>query len=206
MKSEDIDWKILRGSSIIFVLTLVISGSLVFGSHYFRQQMQQEFARANAEFRSISSRYLAVDEEEKLIKNYFPQFIKLYEEGIIGSERRLNWVEVLRESGDEIRLPSLVYQIDSQQVFTPAFPLTMGKFKLYSSTMSLNMQLLHEGDLFRILDRLDEDARGSFSLSTCTIKKSGSEIMINPEAANISATCDLQWYSIRLADGTIIEV
>ena len=147
-----------------------------------------------------------VDEEEKLIKTYLPSFIKLYEDGIIGSEHRLNWVEVLRESGDEIRMPSLVYQIESQEVFTPAFPLDMGKFKLYSSTMSLNMQLLHEGDLFQILDRLDEDARGSFSLSSCNILQSGSDIMNDPGAANISVRCELQWFTIRLANGTKIEV
>jgi len=207
MKSENtIDWKILRGSIIIFVLSITVSGSLAYGAFYFQRQMQLEFNRANAEFHTISNRYLAVDEEEKLIRSYLPRFVELYQSGVIGDEQRLNWIEILRSAGDEIRLPSLSYQIDSQQVFTPAFPLTMGNYRLYSSTMLLNMQLLHEGDLFRIIEALNENAKGSYSLSSCTITQSSTEISDSPNASNITARCELLWYTIRLADGRQIEV
>ncbi len=65
MKSEDIDWKLLRGSLIVTVITITISSSLLFGAFYFRDQMQIEFNRTNAVFRSISNRYLAVDEDRR---------------------------------------------------------------------------------------------------------------------------------------------
>ena len=55
--------------------------------------MLLEYNRANAAFQSISSRDLAVDEEEKLIRSYLPDFVKLHESGVIGDEQRLNWVE-----------------------------------------------------------------------------------------------------------------
>jgi hypothetical protein len=206
MKSDDIDWKILRGSLIIFTLTVIVSGSLVYGGLYFRSQMQLEFNRSNAAFQSISSRYLAVDEEEKLIKNFLPRFVELYNSGVIGNEQRLNWIEVLRDTGDEIRLPALSYQIDSQQVFTPGFPLNLGKYRLYSSKMTLNMSLMHEEDMFRILDKLGQEAKGIFSMVGCTIDPSGFVISESANAANVSARCDLQWYTIRLADGKPIEV
>lgn len=206
MKPEIFDWKLLRGSLIFFLISLCVSTSLVYGGYFFKERMELEFNRANAAFRSISSRYLAVDEEEKLIRSYLPRFIDLYESGMIGNEQRLNWVEVLRAAGDEIRMPSLSYQIESQQVYTPDFPLNMGKYRLYSSKMSLNMQLLHEGDLFRILDELDLHARGNYSLSSCSINQTLTEITDNPDAGNISARCDLQWFTIRLADGRQVEI
>ncbi|MGK0296418.1 MAG: hypothetical protein ACI9XC_000006 [Gammaproteobacteria bacterium] len=206
MSTNDIDWKILRGSLIVFILTIIVSSSLIYGGYFFTQKMQAEFNRTNVAFMSISNRYLAVDEEEKLIRNFLPRFVGFYNEGVIGKEQRLNWVEVLRDTGEEIKLPSLSYQIDSQQVFTPGIPLTLGKYKLFSSKMSLTMQLLHEGDLFRIFDKLEEDAKGLFSISKCSITPSASSNSGNTNAANINAQCDLDWYTIRLADGQPIEV
>ncbi len=205
MKARDIDWKILRGGLIALTVSLAVSSSLVYGGNYFRTQMLQEFNRANAQFRSISSRYLAVDEEEKLIRTYLPRFVELYKRGVIGTEQRLNWIEMLRTSGEEMRIPSLSYQIESQQVYNPAYSLNMGRFRLYSSKMSLNMTLLHEGDLFRLLAVLDEKVQGRYSLASCRISQAASEITDNPDAGNIMVRCDLQWYTIRLADGKPID-
>lgn len=206
MKPAIIDWRILRGSLILLLLSISISGALVYGAGYFRQQMLLEFNRANAQFRSISTRYLTVDEEEKLIRSYLPNFVQLYQGGIIGDEQRLNWVEVLRATGDEFSIPSLSYQIESQQVYTPGYPLTTGRYSLFSSMMMLNMQLLHEGDLFRILEKLNEGAKGSYTLTSCNINQSVATISDNPNAGNITVRCELQWFTIRLSDGTKIEV
>jgi len=206
MKSEIIDWKILRGALILLVLSISISGSLVYGANYFRQQMQMEFNRANAAFRAISTRYLTVDEEEKLVRSYLPRFVQLYQGGIIGNEQRLNWIEVLRAIGDEYKIPSLSYQIESQQVYTPGYPLNMGRYRLNSSNMLLIMQLLHEGDLFRIFEKLNENAKGSYTLKSCNISQSVQGISEIGNAANVLVRCELQWFTIQLADGTQIEV
>jgi len=201
-----IDWKLLRGSIIVLVLSLSVSASLAYAANYFQQQMLREFNTANAAFRSISTRYLTVDEEEKLVRSYLPRFVQLYQNGIIGNEQRLNWVEVIRATGDEYGIPALSYQIESQQVYTPGYPLNLGRYSLHSSKMLLNMQLLHEGDLFRIFEKLDENAKGSFTLTSCSVNQSVQSITDSPNAGNISVRCELQWFTIRLADGSQIEV
>lgn len=206
MTPQIIDWKLLRGSIILLVLSISVSASLVYSANYFQQQMLREFNAANAAFRAISTRYLTVDEEEKLVRSYLPRFVQLYQRGIIGNEQRLNWVEVLRATGDEYRIPALSYQIESQQVYTPGYPLNLGRYSLYSSKMLLNMQLLHEGDLFRIFEKLDENAKGSFTLTSCNVSQSVQSITDSPNAANITVRCELQWFTIRLADGRQIEV
>lgn len=206
MKSENIYLKVLGGSIFVFTISILLSGAMAWGAWYFKKQMLLEFNRANAAFQSISSRYLAVDEEEKLIRSHLPDFIHLYENGIIGDEQRLNWIEVLRSIGTDLNLPSLSYQIESQQPFTPPYPLSLGKFKLFSSKMLLNMQLLHEGDLFRIFEKLDAEARGSYSISSCTISQNTTEISGEPDAVNISARCEIMWFTIKLADGKPIKV
>ena len=111
MKSENIYLKVLGGSIFVFTISILLSGAMAWGAWYFKKQMLLEFTRANAAFQSISSRYLAVDEEEKLIRSHLPDFIHLYENGIIGDEQRLNWIEVLRSIGTDLNLPSLSYSL-----------------------------------------------------------------------------------------------
>ena len=206
MKRNDIDWSILRLSLIIFFICTILSGSLIYGSFYFKDKMLNEYNHNNAMFRSVSNKYFAVDEEEKLIKKFYPVFVQLYNEGVIGRELRLNWVETLRQAGEEIDISSLSYEIKSQELYTPAFPVMMGKYSLFRSVMNLNMQLLHEGDLFRLLEILDQKAKGAYNIENCKITSTSIKILEAPGSANLSAMCELIWHSIKLADGTELKV
>ena len=205
MKYSDIDWKILRGAIATLVISISISGTLIYLSMYFQDRMYREFTRNELRFQSISKRYLAVDEEEKLIKKYYPRFVELYKKGVIGKEQRLNWIEVLRTAGMQIQVPTLTYQIESQDTYKPGYSVTLGKFRLYSSKMTLNMRLLHEGDLFNILNELNKNANGIYSLNSCRLSKN-SKIVESADAPNINAECDLQWFTIKLANGKDINV
>ena len=84
MKSDFIDWRVMRGAVILIALALLVCGTLIGGSLYFKNKMDLEFRRNNAVFQSNSHRYLAVDEEERIIKEYYPQFVDLYNYGEIG--------------------------------------------------------------------------------------------------------------------------
>lgn len=205
MQRSDIDWKVLRAAVITLVISVTVSCFMVYGSRYFQARMYQEYTRNDARFQAISRRYLAVDEEEKLINQYYPRFVELYKKGVIGKEQRLNWIEVLRNTGMKYHIPSLSYQIKSQDTYTPSYSVTLGRFKLYSSKMTLNMRLLHEGDLFTVLDSLNRNARGVFSLNHCRLSSSG-KIEESADAPNIDAQCEMQWFTIALASGQDINV
>lgn len=207
MKRDFIDWRIMRGSVIFISLAMLICGSLIVGSLYFKKEMDMEFRRNNVIFRSNSNRYLAVDEEEKLIREYFPRFVDLYNYGEIGQERRLDWIETLRSTGVEIKMPSLSYTIESQKTFTPAFTVNMGRYRLYKSDMSLKMQLLHEGDLFKLLNELDMKAKGLYRVSNCRLNNNmKGKLTDDPNVPNVTADCLLEWFTLKLADGTDIKV
>ncbi len=206
MKQGDIDWAVLRGAMITLSMCVLISGALAGGSYYHRQVMQKRFDKSNALFQSISRRYLAVDQEEQLISQYYPEFVNAYNSGLIGREHRLNWIESLRLSGEKIKVPSLGYEITSQKEYTPAFNLNSGPFKLFSSEMNLRLGLLHEGDLINLLEYLDKRAEGSYSVSECEFQMSGPEIKTETDRANINATCLLNWFTINLADGKKLDL
>ena len=205
MKAE-FDWSVLKGPIIVFVICLLISGSLISGTWYFKEKMLKKYNADKRRFQTISNQYLAVDQEEQLIRQFYPKFIKLYEDGVIGQEQRLNWIETLRASGEYIKLPGLKYFITSQKQFTPDFAVNTGSFSIYSSPMKLNLSLLHEGDLQELLNALDKHARGLYNLSRCELAGKATVNLDNAGTGNITAECDLTWFNIKKSDGSEINL
>jgi hypothetical protein len=74
--------------------------------------------------------------------------------------------------------------------------------------MKMNFNLLHEGDLMRLLTTLGKQGAGFFAVNHCQIDRTGSA-NINPGSAvryqpNLRGECDLSWITVRapLSSGT----
>jgi Ni,Fe-hydrogenase maturation factor len=206
MKRRDLDWPVIKFNSITFTLVLLLSAGLIFGSWVFKEDMLYEYKRNKVRFTSVSKKYLAVDEDERIIRQYYPEFLELYKKGIVGREHRLNWIETLRASSERIKLPGLTYGVSPQEEYAPGFNVNLGKFALYSSTMKLSISMLHEGDLSRLIKDLNENAEGMFTVTECNFIRSNKTLIEHSDATNIRADCELQWLSIRIADGTEIKL
>lgn len=206
MKAEKIDWPVLQGAIIVFMISILISGTWVGATWYYSERMLLEHNRQKNLFQNISNQYLAVDQEEKLIRQYYPEFIKLHDKGIIGQERRLSWLETLRSAGENMKLPALRYGIESQSRFVPDYSVNTGSFQIYSSSMKLNVDLLHEGDLKKLLDTLSTEAPGIYNVSKCMLRRSGEINIENANKGNISAECELRWLNIKKPNGSDIDL
>ena len=160
--------------------------------------MQTEYDQYQSHFREASQKYLSVDGDKKIIKEHYPRFIELYNRGVIGSEKRLNWVETLQAAGQEIKLPAMRYQIESRKPYEPGYQLDTGSYELYVTNMNLDLGLLHEIDLAKMITELNKDASGLFNIKRCRFNRTNKGIEIDPEKSNISAGCELQWYSLNL--------
>ena len=205
-KSSDIDWTILKKPLIFFSICFVITGILIGGSYYFNSTLNKEYKSNKSIFQSISRRYLDVDQEEKLLRDYYPKFISLYDKGIIGREKRLNWLEALRQAGEKIKLPLLNYSISSQEEHIPEYDVNYSGYTLYRSSMELNLGLLHEGDLFKLINYINKTADGIYTISECKFRMNGNEIKFEKNADNISVQCLLNWITIDLANGEGIKI
>lgn len=206
MKSKHIDWSILRGSAVIFVVVLLVSGIIAGAGYYYRAEMQQEYSRAQMAFQNISNKYLRVDEQKAIINNYYPRFLTLYQQGIIGPERRLDWLESLQKVADNLEIPKLRYEVASQRQSETDWPINTGRFQLYSSNMQLSMEMLHELDLLRLVDQLEKTKSGFFTISDCEMGRRTEHIVVDATIPNVNATCNIQWYSIKLSSGQEIEI
>ncbi len=198
MAEQKIDWTVLRGAVGVFSICLLVSGILLGASDYFRDEMETEYRNHHARFRDVSRKYLAVDEEERIIEQTYPKFVHLYESGILGPEHRLSWIESLRSAGEEIKLPEIGYRVNSQLVYAPEFPLALGAFDVHASEMQLSLGLLHEGDLQSLFSALDRDAEGLYSVSRCEANRINEQTEFDPAQPMISATCRLTWFTVDL--------
>jgi hypothetical protein len=206
VKRENIDWPVIKIPTITFIVVLLVSLGLIVSSWMFKEDMLSKYKRSKNKFTSVSQKYLAVDEDERIIRKYYPEFIALYKKGVIGREHRLNWIETLRASSERIKLPGLRYSISPQEKYSPGFNVNLGKFALFSSSMSLTIDMLHEGDLVRLIRDMSEHAEGMFTITECRFMRTGNTLSDKPDATNVSAECDLQWLNIRKADGTAIKL
>ena len=205
-KPSDIDWGVLRGPLILLFISLLVGGAMAGGSYYFSTEMEKQYNAQKSQFQSISRRYLDIDQEEKLLLDYYPRFVKLYNQGVIGRERRLDWIEALRQSGETVDVPKLSYAIESQNEFVPAYTVNYGGYKLYSTRMELQLGLLHEGDMFSLLSQLNNSAKGMYTVSQCSFKRKGNQIRFEKDFVNIDTACTLQWITINLPDGQDLEL
>ncbi len=206
MDKGQIDWSLLKSTMLLFGVCVVICSGLVGATYYFDAKLEKELRKNKAIFQSISRRYLDVDQEEKLLLDNYPEFVALYNKGIIGREKRLNWIEALRQSGEKIDLPLVKYSIKSQESFVPGFQVNYSGYALYRSSMDLSLGLLHEGDLFKLLNFINKTAEGAFTISECSFKPAVKKIQYNKGQANITVSCLLHWITIDLPSGNRIEI
>ena len=204
MKLAEIDWVVLRGALILLVVALIVSVTLIYGGVHFGEQMSREIGTERRQLTSVRSQYQTIDDEQRVIELYLPQYEVLAERGIVGKEHRLSWVETLKAVAEEVKVPSLRYELYPQEEYVAEFPLRQGVYKVYSSEMRLDMGLLHEGDLPVVLRELQRKATGLFTVSRCQLIRSSQLVTMQPKAKNINASCQLKWYTIEALYGFVL--
>lgn len=198
MSEKKLDIGVLRGALGVFVICFAIAGLMLAASFYFRDQMSGEYQTHQTRFRDVSRKYLSVDEEESIIADYLPAFRTLYANGILGQEHRLSWLESLKIAGEQVKPPKLGYDLRAQDDPELDFPLNTGSFDIHASDMELSMGLLHENDLFGVLDALETNADGLFSVSYCELSRATLSRRSDALAERIEAICSLRWYTLDL--------
>ena len=200
------DVSVLKGAAIVFLISLLFSGGLVWSGWYFKDEMLNAYNRAKAQQKSVASSYVSIDEEKRLVREYLPVFKNLHMFGVFGQEHRLNWLETLRSTGEKLKLPALRYEIDSQDIYVPDYTVNSGTFKIYASPMILNVELVHEIDLLDLLDNLDRKAQGIYNLKSCELIRSPKEASREKLDSYVNADCKLMWFNIKKSDGNTIDI
>ena len=201
MARAEFDWSALRGAALLLAGVCVVSGGLLWGSRHFATQMKQEYQQHQRDFLAVSTKYIAVGDEEQTIHTYLPQYEELTRHGVVGPEQRLDWMEALRAASEALKLPSVRYDIHPQELYLDGLPVGSSQFRVYASRMTLTLGLLHEEDLIRLLYELRSRATGLFTVEECSLRRLAAGVEPDPGRANVNAECSLAWTTIRQREG-----
>ncbi len=193
----NVDWNYLRRPLIIFGVAIFIAAGLTLVGLEYEQAQEVKYQRALSALRSTHTGYRKLVNDLTLIEQYRTLYNGYKKSGLVGKEHRLSWIESLETTNQVLRLPRLAYSLEPQGGFLrPGFVERSG-VSVRSSTMDLTLGLLHEEDLFALLEGLRQSIKNLFTVDSCSLFRQGhTDGPLNTKSANLQAQCRLRWMTI----------
>ena len=191
------DRRKLQWPIIGLVLAIMIVGLLVTYADQYRAENEAALQTQQNLLNQARQKFQSSGIEKESIIQYLPIYNKLLASGFIGEERRIEWIEALRQIHAQHKLFSIDYSIGLQESYNPSFLPNLGNFKLKRSVMNLKLDMLHEGDLLALLDGLHEQTT-PFIVRECEIKRAvGAIVNTKNMVPNMQANCEIDWLTLR---------
>ncbi len=196
-----LDWKPLLGPLLWLMIALGLGIGLLMWSQDYERAMQLRKNTRYSELNRIRRQHKEARSAHEIIDKYYTDFMLWKQRGFLGEgeEQRLNWMQHLTQLKEELKSPLFRYSISGQTLFEISDLKTSPGFDLYQSEMKLEASLLHEGDLFKLIDRLNSPlVAGLLNVEECILKREA------PRATggqvNVHASCRFVWYTADVND------
>jgi len=179
------------------VILVGIGIAAVIATKQYLDQTRIQHKVALAERQAIQNKLSRATEEEREIREKLVDYRKLLARGVIGDERRLDWVETIGQIKNDHKLSEIKYQIEPQRTLELPGITPTSEVEFRVSALKVDMQLLHEGDLFVFLDGLRSKLRAHVLVRSCSIQRldrSGQDRGIAPR---LRADCVIDLVTIR---------
>lgn len=200
LKKEDylmIKWQILFA-----VVGLALSVLIYLGADYLNNQSVLQLRIAQSDFNSAQTRVEQIEDEEATIIEYIGRYQILDDEGVVRDEDRLQMFERVADIRAANHLFPVSLNIAPQTSLNLTYPPELREpgapIALDSSVIKVNLPLLHEEDLTRLLDGII-DSPGLYQTRNCEIN------VQNPDTTrfiilsqHFTATCEILWYTFNL--------
>lgn len=193
-----IDWFYLRRPLIMLAIATLISVGVVAVGYHYETTQREEYESAVSTLRSTHQLYTNIINDIDLLDQYRNLYSDYKASGLVGDERRLSWIESLESTNEVLRLPTLAYNLNPQEEFErPDFKLKRG-VTVMSSPMDLTIGMLHEEDLFALLEGLRLTIKNLFTVDSCTIvRQSPVDRSLDTRKANFRTQCTIRWVTIN---------
>ena len=181
-------------AATLFVVVLVMSIIVVSISHVYMDDIYHDQQSAKHAMRIWQTKI------NQIIDDYESNFLKLVNQGVVGTEDRLSWFETIQNTAKKRGMPSVKYSISSQETLNESnLKREYRGINVFKSSMTLDIKMAHEGDLFALLNDLTK-ADGLYTVDKCNIEKISKKIVDTDN--NMKAFCELGWYTFRGAKAT----
>jgi len=196
-----IDWRALRGPLMLVAGAATFGAAMATGALQFHAEASRGYDREKSRLETVRTHYRTIDEQRRQIETWLPAYRSLRAVGVIGEERRLEWIETLRAAAARVGLPSLRYRIEPRTAHEAEAGVDTGGHDAFSTVVHIEAGLLHEGDLERLIRELGSTEAGLFHIEHCGIRRSGPNFVMRPGVINLSAECDLRWFTFVRSEG-----
>ena len=188
---------------LVIALALAAAGAgIIYGGGEALRVARAQFAVAQGERRQSSERLARIAEEEREVSQKIDVYKQLKSLHILGEERRLEWADTINRIRVQRELLDLRYRVERQKLVNSV----AGKpasVDFFTSTMRVEMQLLHEEDLLRFLADLRASGNAYYSVKRCAITRTGQTVGGATMTPRLSAQCEIDLITIidRAAKG-----
>ena len=197
MKIAREDLRRLRLPLVIAVVLASIGVALVLASENSLSKEQQLKEAAVAARKAAQDRVSKVSEEEREISENLVHYQKLVERGIVGQERRLDWVDAITAIKNTRRLFEIRYEIEAQRALDYPGLGAKGPAGFMLSRMKLTMQLLHEEDLLNFLADLNAAGNSYISVRSCSVSRNDPGAPSRTLTPRLRANCVVDLITLR---------
>ena len=177
-----------------FIVSLGIAAGLISFSEDYKQAAQKDMRTAQAKLTEARTQLATAQSDFENMATYKLEYEALETQKVIGNEQRLDWIEGLEKIRKQGAVLDFKYSIGPQQGYAPNPPLDSGNFTLNLSPMTLQIDLLHEEQLDRLLSAMMTQMEGWFILDHCTISKGGEQ---TSGLASLKADCAGGWLTMK---------
>ena len=193
----NIDWFYLRRPIIVFFVMLLVSLVLAVVGYQYEQAQKEKYEQALSTLSTTHRLYRNIVNDIDLLDQYRRLYSDYRSSGLVGKERRLSWIESLESTNQVLRLPTLTYSLQPQEKFErPGFKVQRD-VSVMSSPMELSIGLLHEEDLFALLEGLRLSIRNLFTVDSCSISRlSTIDQSLDTKRTNLATKCMIRWVTI----------
>lgn len=190
------------------LVRLAMSVVLLVGAIWFYFDNESEMENARRTYDSLQFSTEESEEFQQLLEANYDRYMDLVALGYVGTPRRLQWLESLRQLSHEHDIPGVEFTLEGS-LFTEQYvdPFWHPEIRMRVSDMMISLQLTHEVDLYRLLVGLRQQAEGMFSVESCRlqwIESFAGDVALN----RFRGDCQLKWFTLestmsqtQLADG-----
>lgn len=185
---------------LCFFIAIVLVGSAL---NYY---LYSEFNSTRVKSEQLENRYRQVQRERresdllvKKVDEYQARYNDLRRDGYFHTDAKINWLEKIGEIAQEIGIESVDYTIGSALGESEASVVRSG-LHVESIPVTLQLKLLHEVDLLKMLDQVSRKGIGLVSSEGCVIEMSSSEIQLRTLNYAFDASCELKGYVLSFSE------
>ncbi|TSA49166.1 MAG: hypothetical protein D4R48_03930 [Nitrosomonadales bacterium] len=171
MKLDRQDVRALQLPLMLFGAVLAISVLMIWYTDARQTETAQALQAQKAMLNQARQRYFSSGAEREAIIKYLPPYRQLIQQGLIGEERRIEWIDNMRAVNQQYKLFGVSYTIGAQENYKPPMQLNPGPFSLHRSAIKIDLPLLHENDLLILLNAMSADHPASLMARDCVIKR-----------------------------------